>query len=458
MGAEPRYATPRTDRETYGHEVAKLARLLGFDPMPHQRLFWDLALEHENGKLAYREVGWTISRQNGKSVALLCLMLWRCLKWPGQVVRYGAQTGVDARGKLCDDWHPLLEHSPLAEVLSFRRQSGHEALMFDNGSRLGLVASSEKSGHGSTLDSAVLDESWAHADHRLEQSCRPAMVTRENAQMFVVSTAGTETRSPFLYEKVQAGRHAAEAGITEGIAYLEWSADPDADPGSPDTWRATIPALGITISEETIRGDFHGMPRHEFERSFLNMWTSTMGDALIDTGHWETLAEPNAGRPEWVVLGVDIAPQGKSASIVAVGEDGDLLRLAVLEHGPNTDWVVGALSRIREEYGEPHLMVDEKACGALLPELERVTDFHLTALRTAQVPPACDFFLRMTRESRLRHRGERELLTAIDGAAERKLGDGFAWSRRNSGCDITPLVAATVAVSFWLGAYDGGEP
>jgi len=80
------------------------------------------------------------------------------MRWPGQVVRYGAQTGLDARAMLADTWWPRLEHSPLAEVLSFRRQSGHEALIFENGSRLGLLASTEKSAHGSTLDMAVLDE------------------------------------------------------------------------------------------------------------------------------------------------------------------------------------------------------------------------------------------------------------------------------------------------------------
>src|SRR5208283_1808547 len=130
VGVPPRFATPRTDRPTYGGEVAKLARVLGFIPMAHQRLFWDIALEHVGGVLAYREIGWTIPRQCGKSTALILLMLWRCLRWPGQVVRYAAQTGMDARAKLADDWWPLLEHSPLAEVLSFRRQSGHEALIF----------------------------------------------------------------------------------------------------------------------------------------------------------------------------------------------------------------------------------------------------------------------------------------------------------------------------------------
>jgi len=57
--------------------------------MAHQRPFWDIALEHEEGLPAYPEVGWRIARQCGKTVALLLLMLWRCLRWPGQVVRYG---------------------------------------------------------------------------------------------------------------------------------------------------------------------------------------------------------------------------------------------------------------------------------------------------------------------------------------------------------------------------------
>jgi phage terminase large subunit-like protein len=93
------------------------------------------------------------------------------------------------------------------------------------------------------------------------------MVTRDSAQMYVVSTAGTEQRSPFLWEKVQAGRQAAEAGVTSGIAYLEWSAPPEAEPSDPQAWREAIPAMGVTIDELVVRGDFQGMPWHEFQRS-----------------------------------------------------------------------------------------------------------------------------------------------------------------------------------------------
>ena len=450
----PRFATPRTDRRTLGGEVARLARVLGVEAMPWQELFWDTALEVEDdGRLAYREVVLTISGQCGKSTAALMLLLHRCLRWPGSVVAYGAQTGMDARSKLGDSWWPLLEHSPLAELIRFRRQAGHEALLFANGSRLGLVASTEKSGHGGTIDAAVLDESWAHADYRLEQSLRPSMVTVRNAQQIVMSTAGTEARSPFLWEKTRAGRQAAQAGLTSGLAYLEWSAPEDSDSSDPETWRRAIPAIGYTQSLDTIGADFAGMPRHEFERAYLNRWTTAMGDAVVSVELWESLAEPDSPRPAWSVLGVDVGPRGKSAAIVAVGEIDGCLHGAVLENGPGTDWLPEALRRVCVEFDEPHVLVDGKSVGHLLPELEQASGFRVVELGASDVVTACAFWLRLVMEGRLKHRGELELKTALDGAATRTLLDGWAWSRRTSGVDITSLVALTFATSFYLGSW-----
>ena len=114
------------------------------------------------------------------------------------------------------------------------------------------------------------------------------MVTRKNAQLIVTSTAGTERRSPFLWAKVEAGRQAVEAGVTDGIAYLEWSAG-DGDPAAVETWEAAIPAMARTIDEATIRGDFQGMPLHEFLRSFLDVWTTAMGDPVIPLQEWERM-------------------------------------------------------------------------------------------------------------------------------------------------------------------------
>jgi hypothetical protein len=152
------------------------------------------------------------------------------------------------------------------------------------------------------------------------------------------------------------------------------------------------------------------------------------------------------------VLGLDVAPKGASAAIVAVGERGDTLHAAVLEHGPGADWLLPALERVVVEYGSPRVIVDGRAVAHILPELERIT--KVIELGTSDVPVACAFFLRIAQEGRLRHRGEVELVVAIDGAAQRSLGDGFAWSRRNSGADISPLCALTWAVDFWRGSWN----
>ena len=49
----------------------------------------------------------------------------------------------------------------------------------------------------------------------------------------------------------------------------------------------------------------------------------------------------------------------------------------------------------------------------------------------------------------MRHLGDQILIGAIAGAGRRDIGDGlWAWSRRKSGTDICPLVAATEAL--WL--------
>ena len=52
----PTSATPRTDRATYGPALVETARMLGVDFMGWQTLTLDRAMEHVDGRPAYREV------------------------------------------------------------------------------------------------------------------------------------------------------------------------------------------------------------------------------------------------------------------------------------------------------------------------------------------------------------------------------------------------------------------
>src|SRR5262252_3191012 len=64
----PILATPRSDRQSYGGAVAKLARAMGKPMMPWQRHVADVALEIDaDGRFVYNLVLVTVPRQSGKT-------------------------------------------------------------------------------------------------------------------------------------------------------------------------------------------------------------------------------------------------------------------------------------------------------------------------------------------------------------------------------------------------------
>ena len=106
-------------------------------------------------------------RQSGKTTFIEAKFCHRCTATsfygPRQQLVYTAQTRQKAREKLEEDFIPDLE-AARAWKGRFRSAlaNGHEHIRFANGSRFALEASTEKAGHGGTLDEAYLDEAFAH--------------------------------------------------------------------------------------------------------------------------------------------------------------------------------------------------------------------------------------------------------------------------------------------------------
>jgi phage terminase large subunit-like protein len=184
-------------------------------------------------------------------------------------------------------WWPRLKRSRLGGLFEVHQGTGQESLEAANGSILTLLSIDDAAGHGDVVDLGILDESWA-LDADAEQAVRPGMLTKPNAQLWRLSTAG-KAKSVYWRSRVDAGRTAAALGTTDGTAYLEWCALPEQDPTDPATWYGCMPALGYTITEEVVRKDLASMPLVEFKRSHLNLWPdeSMEGWRLIDRATWE---------------------------------------------------------------------------------------------------------------------------------------------------------------------------
>lgn len=440
--ALPRWATARNpDRLSFGPAIGEAARQLGHPLMPWQQLVADVGGELDpSGLPAYREVIVTVPRQSGKTTLVLAWEVQRAIGWgSAQRIAYSAQTGNDARKKLIDDQVPILTpRKNTLGIASILKGMGNEAVVWKNGSRLTLLASSEDSGHGKTLDLAIKDELFADADERRDQALIPAMATRRAAQALTTSTMGTD-ESVALNRAVARGRQAVEEGVQSGIAYFEWSAHPEDDPDDPEVWWACMPALGITITEDVVRQARMSLSDGEFRRAFLNVAT-TSDERVIPAQVWDLVCSPTATPEGTMILGFDVNADRDAGSIVAVA--GGVAELVF--HGP----LALLLDRAVELDGKwrpvwAHDGAKSAPVASILPDL-KVSRLH----PVSDMAAACGGLYDAIADRAISVRRHPDLDAAVAGANRKFIGDGWVWARRG-GVDVSPLVALTAG--FWAG-------
>lgn len=443
----PRFATPRRpERQNRGREIAAVARQLGQPLMPWQQLVADVASEvdPESGLPAFREVVVTVPRQSGKTTLVLAYELHRALMWGRpQRIAYTAQTGFDARRKLIDDQAPILLQSPLAAAVEkVQKAQGNEAIVFRNGSRIDVLASSESAGHGRTLDLPILDEVFADADDRREQALLPAMSTRPDAQLFVVSTMGTEG-STYLNRKVETGRSAVVERLGSGIAYFEWSADSsvDVDIDDPAVWWSCMPALGHTISEDVVRHARQTMSEGDFRRSMLNQKTIS-DERVIPAGVWGEVCGEDVAPEGRLVFALDVNPERSGAAVAVADDQG---RGELVEFRPGVGWVVNRVVELSSKWGASVRLDAYSPAGSLADELVS-RGVRVERYATREVSYACGSFFDRLMDQKVRVRRHAALDEAAAGARRRSTGDSWVWARKDAECDVSPLIALTLAL------------
>lgn len=450
----PRYATPITSsRRNIAGEAVKLAKLLDVELMPWQQdavaLFTEL---DATGKYIYRDASLLVGRQSGKSLLALILLLLRCFATPDTKCVFGAQTLKDARAMLLETWEPLLAASPLKDTYSVRAANGSERILFHNGSSISLLTTtSTKAGHGLTVDFAILDEAFAQPDAHVEQAVLPAMATRSDhgggPQYVVISNAGTlDGKSPYLWERVLRGRQLVTDGITEGSAFIEWSAPDDADPANPKVWAACNPALGYTISEDAIRSEFRSMELPEFQRARLCQWTLQKDEPVINLDRWADLEDSASSIIGSKVFAIDVAPARAHSSIAVAGKRADgKFHVETIYSDDGTAGLVQRLAELVKKHSPLGIMADGMV-ASLVPEIER-SGIQVTLLAAHESAAAFALFLESVNNGVVFHRRDDALVHSITSAITRSLGDGGqAWSRKATSTHIDNLVAITNAL------------
>lgn len=462
----PRWGTPRRpDRPTLGPKAAAVMTKLGFPPMPWQRYVLDVGLELDpaTGVFSHREVGLSVPRQQGKTQQILGVMVHRIMAWPRQNVVYAAQTRGMARTRWEDEFLATLDTSPMRRRYRTRKTNGNEAILWTSTrSKLGITSNTERAGHGPSLDLGVIDEAFAHEDDRLEQAMSPAMLTRAMGQLWWASAGGTD-KSVWLNRKRMTGRELIEglweSGEHPATAYFEWYAPDELRRDDPATWRACMPALGHTVSEATVRAELEKLEAPEFDRAYLNRTRrpTPASDPNVPKAEWPGLVDGQSQAGVDLAFAVDVSGTRDKASIAVASTRPDgRMHVELVDQRAGTDWVVPALVRLSRLWnpvavavaaGSPAaaLIDDLVAAGLRATGKDEIRRGDLVIVRTNDGVEACGQFADAMRQGGVAHLDQAPLTAAVNGARTRPVGDSWAWHRRGSAVDVSPLVAVTLA-------------
>lgn len=277
------------------------------------------------------------------------------------------------------------------------------------------------------------------------------------------------------------------------LAYYEWAPPDGWDLGEvenrdPDTNEHVInlddphlayrtnPALGHLLQIKAVEREHEAMTRRVYARERLGAWPPEPLDAsseearIIKPNAWKASRTGKLIPGDTLVLGLDSSPSRTGTAIVAYWLTPDGLEaMELIDYAPGIGWVPGRLREIADEHTPMGIAFDAKSqIGAAIGELEALgfkrpggdggpKDAQwgdLWVSDVVQLAAATTGCIEAINGGRVRHGGQVELSVAVSGVALRDIGEGLrAFSRKNSGTDISPLNAWALARQCWREWY-----
>lgn len=456
---------------TAGGAAADLMESAGLIPDAEQRLALDIILaERADGRWASFVAALIATRQWIKTFTFKAIALHDLYVLDTRLVVWTAHEFSTAM-EAFRDLKEIIDGTPhfSRRVKKITEANGEEAIELINGQRLRFRARTKAGGRGLTGDRVILDEGFALRPPHMG-SLMPTMAAKSqtgNPQIVIGSSAGM-VQSDVLRDVRDRGR----AGGDPTLAYIEWCVpegscdDDDCDHArnrigcacdDMEKIRLGTPALEKRISIPYVRAERQNMTPEEYARERMGWWEDPVGDGDdVPLAEWRDCADDTAAPTEPLVYSVDIAPDHLWSSIVVCGGP-----VEVIEHGRGSSWLLERLCDLDNEHHPDALVLDPAGpVGSIIPDLEAAgweirtkenPDGTLVLLTATDVLRACGSIYTAVLERELVHRDQPVLNDAFIGAARRKVGDAWKWSRRDSDVCITPLVAATCARWVWAG-------
>ena len=436
-------------------EAIDLAKMVGLHLDPWQEFVLTNSLgERENGKWAAFEVGLVVGRQNGKGVILAARELAGLFLWDEELIIHSAHEFATSKDHF-RRFLALVEDTPEFDrrVAHVSRSHGDEGIELKDGHRILFKTRTKAGGRGYSANLVVFDEAMVLPATALG-SLMPTLSANPNPQIWYAGSAvdrSTNTNGVVLGDI----RNRGMAGGDPSLAYFEWSVPQELDQVDtaiaidPEIWAQANPALGIRIDPEYIANEQRSLPARQFcvERLGAGDWPveDEAEQRVIDPALWAKCVDMESKIEGRKTFAYDIPKDRTSCAIAVAGKrDDGLPHVEVIEYGRGVAWVVDRLVELVKKHDAEVYCDDYSPAAALIPDLERES-VHVTRMGTKDVMVATANLYDAIQAGTLRCYETEEMAAAVATAARRSVGESWAWSRKLSAADATPLVAATLA-------------
>lgn len=485
---EPRIFTPPlrelTRETTAGYEAIDFAEnVLGVKLMPWQKWLLIHALEvvdyPDGWRFRFRTIIVLVGRQNGKTTlgAVLSLFFLYCLR-TGLII--GTAQDLEQAE---DTWSMCVEMAQSNDELSDQIShvwytNGAKRLQLTDNRNYRVRASTRKAGRGKSADLVLLDELREHRTWEAWSALSKTGIAKKNALLWCMSNAGDGTSVVLRHFRIRA--HAL-LGDPDGIAaaladgepldedtdledtalgIFEWSAPPDADKRDREAWAQANPSLGYTIEERTIRAACADDPDDVFKTECLCQWVTAAIAPPFPVGAWEAGIDPQSiiAPDSALFFGVDVSDDRARASIAVCGMRPDRSwHVELVAYRNGVGWLQGWFAQRAEQYRGMKVALQSKGApvSGMAEIIAAVDGVEIIPCQGADVAGWCGRFwdavasLDPSKQGEvvpIYHLPQPALDLAANVASTRPLGDGaWAWDRRKSLEDISPLVACTMA-------------
>jgi hypothetical protein len=444
----PRLSPPPPTRSLI-RDFEAAAKEAAFSPLPHQRIAATYITATKRGRWLYPEVADIEPRQNGKSSKLIPLIVSRLAM--GSKVMHTAQNRALPREVFLEvanvmrlRYHSILDGMP-------RLANGQEIIRTKGGGLYRIVAPTSGGARGPANDLVIVDEVREFTDWEFIGAARATLTASANPQMLYLSNAGDEG-------SVVLNALRARADADPGLAYLEWSADPELEASDRKGWAQANPALGLTIRADFLESQFRLYELEErldiFETEHLCRWVRVAGRRVVSDISWDRARVPTLEAPRSPVLGVAVSPTRASAVVAWLASDNSVaLTLAMDLQGNPLD--VEAAGRELKAYAQAMRI---RAVG-YSPQTDRDLMRYVEKgkpLNQADLAAASARFASTVEGGRLRWSGAEPVSSDLPYLI-RKEGLG-SWIAEPAGRDRIPTAALAAIRAVYLATEPRARP